>query len=173
MLRAVPGYFTLSNEDSLSGLTTYCRRFRRNSVCPVRFSIAFTNRIPVLVSFPAGTKMFQFPACPHSVECNSEILGSKAACASPRLFTACHVLHRHPSQAIPCMVLNLHSLFSEMCLIHVQYPHFSDARSPRKQSRTFIPNLRKPGTASILSTYEKSELDIGHRGLEPKMTSFV
>ena len=47
--------------------------------------------------------MFQFTALPpvsrYTVETvcvnsHSEILGSKAACASPKLITACHVLHR-------------------------------------------------------------------------------
>ncbi len=59
----------------------------------------------LLFSFPPGTKMFQFPGfasrhirgmsglqpdgLPHS-----EIRGSKAICASPRLIAAYHVLHR-------------------------------------------------------------------------------
>ena len=70
-----------------------------------------------LMSFPPGTEMFQFPGfasaaygfsggsslrrgLPHS-----EILGSKPARGSPRLFAACHVLHRllaprHPPDAL-------------------------------------------------------------------------
>ena len=70
-----------------------------------------------LMSFPPGTEMFQFPGfasaaygfsggsslrrgLPHS-----EILGSKPARGSPRLFAACHVLHRllaprHPPNAL-------------------------------------------------------------------------
>ena len=69
------------------------------------------------MSFPPGTEMFQFPGfasaaygfsggssrrrgLPHS-----EILGSKPARGSPRLFAACHVLHRllaprHPPDAL-------------------------------------------------------------------------
>ena len=58
----------------------------------------------LLLSFPAGTKMFQFPAFaprhrrgdgiapagfPHS-----DIRGSQGICPSPRLFAACHVLPR-------------------------------------------------------------------------------
>ena len=38
-----------------------------NSVCLVRFSLAATKRIINLFSFPAGTKMFQFPAFSFSV----------------------------------------------------------------------------------------------------------
>ncbi len=70
------------------------------------------------MSFPPGTKMFQFPGfasvtygfsdgyramrggLPHS-----EISGSKPARGSPKLFAACHVLHRllaprHPPDAL-------------------------------------------------------------------------
>ena len=57
-----------------------------------------------LFSFPAGTKMFQFPAFASRIGgiislqdiglSHSEIRGSRAICASPRLFAAYHVLHR-------------------------------------------------------------------------------
>ena len=57
-----------------------------------------------LFSFPAGTKMFQFPAFASRTGgiislqdiglSHSEIRGSRAICASPRLFAAYHVLHR-------------------------------------------------------------------------------
>ena len=57
-----------------------------------------------LISFPAGTKTFQFPAFLLLSEClaksHSEILGSKTACISPRLIAACHVLLQLSSQAI-------------------------------------------------------------------------
>ena len=36
----------------------------------------------------------------HIVESNSGILGSKAACAYPKLIAACHALHRFLSQGI-------------------------------------------------------------------------
>jgi hypothetical protein len=71
----------------------------------------------LLMSFPPGTEMFQFPGfasyayvfsvgssllrgLPHS-----DILGSKPARGSPRLFAACHVLRRllvprHPPNAL-------------------------------------------------------------------------
>ena len=71
---------------------------RKDSVCPVPLSLAVTNGIPCLVSFPAGTKMLQFPAFAYLVVflamSHSDIPGSRAACASPGLFAACHVLHR-------------------------------------------------------------------------------
>ena len=57
-----------------------------------------------LFSSPAGTKMFQFPAFASRTGgiislqdiglSHSEIRGSRAICASPRLFAAYHVLHR-------------------------------------------------------------------------------
>ena len=72
-----------------------------------------------LFSFPAGTKMFQFPAFASLTQVrdtalirgglsHSEITGSRDICASPVLFAAYHVLHRlreprHP----PCALLFL------------------------------------------------------------------
>ena len=61
-----------------------------------------------LLSFPPGTKMFQFPGFPsvtygfsnglHNITCaefpHSDICGSKDICSSPQLFAACHVLLR-------------------------------------------------------------------------------
>ena len=85
-----------------------------------RFGL-FPGRSPLLgesllFSFPAGTKMFQFPAFASDI-CritglqpvglsHSEIRGSKVICTYPRLFAAYHVLHRlreprHP----PCALL--------------------------------------------------------------------
>ena len=69
----------------------------------------FPGRSPLLgesflFSFPAGTKMFQFPAFASVIQriiclqhiglSHSEIRGSKVICTSPRLFAAYHVLHR-------------------------------------------------------------------------------
>ena len=72
-----------------------------------------------MISLPPGTKMFQFPGFPppglwvqpgvpwvcHGGFPHSEIPGSKAAHASPRLIAVCRVLHRllaprHPPQAL-------------------------------------------------------------------------
>ena len=80
----------------------------------------FPGRSPLLgesllFSLPAGTKMFQFPAfAPHygvvtairaAGLSHSEIRGSRAICAYPRLIAAYHVLHRlreprHPPYAL-------------------------------------------------------------------------
>ncbi len=55
----------------------------------------------LLMSFPPGTKMFQFPGfaslAGYSLRSgfpHSEICGSKVAHTSPQLIAACHVLHR-------------------------------------------------------------------------------
>ena len=70
-----------------------------------------------LMSFPPGTKMFQFPGfapTPYIFRCryrsrgglpHSDIHGSKDARSSPQLFAACHVLlrlsvPRHPPDAL-------------------------------------------------------------------------
>ena len=74
----------------------------------------------LLLSFPLGTKMFQFPrfasmtyvfshgylditpgGFPHS-----EIPGSKPVCGSPRLIAAYHVLHRLPMPRHPPSALS-------------------------------------------------------------------
>ena len=86
---------------------------------PGRFGL-FPGRSPLLgesllFSLPTGTKMFQFPAFASLIQgmtglqpaglSHSEIRGSKAICASPRLIAAYHVLHRlqeprHPPCAL-------------------------------------------------------------------------
>ena len=76
----------------------------KDSVCPVPFSLAANKGIINLFSFPAGTKMFQFPAFASlsrfQLFSDSEISGSMLACSSPELFAACHVLNHSPNQAI-------------------------------------------------------------------------
>ena len=67
-------------------------------------SLATTGGIIDLFSLPTGTKMFQFPAFASMITwiptlqvgglSHSEIRGSTAICAYPRLIAACHVLHR-------------------------------------------------------------------------------
>ena len=74
---------------------------------PCRFGL-IPGRSPLLgesrlFSFPPGTKMFQFPGlAPHNAVSglqpdglsHSEIRGSTAICACPRLIAAYHVLRR-------------------------------------------------------------------------------
>ena len=75
-----------------------------HSVCLDWFSVALTNQIS-LISFPAGTKMFQFPAFPILSDSKrksySEILGSKVAYTSPRLNAVSHVLHQRLEPSPP------------------------------------------------------------------------
>ena len=87
-------------------------RHRRFGLFPVRSPLLGES---CLLSLPAGTKMFQFPAfasCnPHDVRIapdglpHSEIYGSKGICPSPWLIAAYHVLRRlreprHPPYAL-------------------------------------------------------------------------
>ena len=73
----------------------------------------------LLFSSPQGTKMFQFPWFASATRMaglqpaglsHSDIRGSKAICASPRLFAAYHVLHRlreprHPPCALDSFLI--------------------------------------------------------------------
>ena len=73
------------------------------AVWALSLSIATTREIDNFLSFPPGTKMFQFPGLAPAMRVpgrqpgglsHSEIRGSEVICTYPRLFAACHVLHR-------------------------------------------------------------------------------
>jgi hypothetical protein len=76
----------------------------------------------LLMSFPPGTEMFQFPGfaslAGYTLRCgfpHSDIHGSTGARPSPQLFAACHVLHRllaprHPPNALNSRLIALSSL---------------------------------------------------------------
>ncbi len=87
-------------------------RRRRFGLFPVRSPLLGES---LLLSLPAGTKMFQFPAFAPSILDgdgiapaglpHSDICGSMCICHSPQLFAACHVLlrlrePRHPPCAL-------------------------------------------------------------------------
>ena len=72
------------------------RKRIRFVLCPLPSTVL---RASLLISFPAGTKMLQFPAFPL-LRSNSGIPGSKAACASPGLIAACHALLQLSSRVI-------------------------------------------------------------------------
>jgi hypothetical protein len=77
----------------------------RASVWTASPSLAVTDDIAVLLSFPAGTEMFQFPAFPIAQsnccgDSHSEIPSSSPPCGSLGLFAAWHVLRRLSSRAI-------------------------------------------------------------------------
>src|SRR5262249_52272119 len=109
-------------------------------VAPIRFGL-LPVRSPLLgesllMSFPRGTEMFQFPrfASPpyefreRSVGItprgfpHSGIRGSRPACGSPRLFAACHALRRflaprHPPSALPSLTTDRSSAVRRMRLL--------------------------------------------------------
>jgi hypothetical protein len=74
------------------------------ALCCVRSLLLAASQ---LISFPAGTKMFQFPALPvlsdspEGDDSYSETLGSKPTCGSPRHIAASHVLHRRYEPSHP------------------------------------------------------------------------
>jgi hypothetical protein len=86
----------------------------------------------LLMSFPLGTEMFQFPRfaslAGYTLRCgfpHSDIHGSTGARPSPQLFAACHVLHRllaprHPPNALHSRLIA--SQFSSF-LTHAQRRH--------------------------------------------------
>ncbi len=95
------------------------------SVWAFPISLAATIGISVIY-FPSGTEMVHFPELAHTGLCiqpavtgvhpagfpHSDIPGSKPACGSPRLFAACHVLHRllaprHPPYALSSLIIKL------------------------------------------------------------------
>ena len=91
-----------------------------------------------LFSFPAGTKMFQFPALASTIKwmsslqddglSHSEIRGSMVICTYPRLIAAYHVLRRlreprHPPCALNCfssisVIGNILSAYTLLFLYH-------------------------------------------------------
>ena len=89
----------------------------RFGLCPVRSPLLGASQ---LLSLPPGTKMFQFPGfapAPRTARVaalraaglpHSDIRGSQAACASPRLIAACRVLRRLPEpRHPPCALVSL------------------------------------------------------------------
>jgi hypothetical protein len=85
----------------------------------------------LLMSFPPGTEMFQFPGfaslAGYTLRCgfpHSDIHGSTGARPSPQLFAACHVLHRllaprHPPNALTSTL----DCFSSLHFTHAQRRH--------------------------------------------------
>ena len=100
----------------------------------------------LLLSFPPGTKMFQFPGFaprhghgagiasggfPHS-----DIRGSQGICPSPRLFAAYHVLHRlREPQASPVRPCSLSLSLSPATPVHTHRA----ARPLHTKTRSIFP----------------------------------
>ena len=112
------------------GLLTLLMRSYTPAVQARRFGL-FRFRSPLLsesrlISFPPGTEMVHFPGLARTRLCiqravhevhscgfpHSDIPGSMPACGFPRLFAACHVLHRllaprHPPYALSSLTIKL------------------------------------------------------------------
>ncbi len=112
------------------GLVTLLTRSYNPSVQARWFGL-FRFRSPLLsesrlIYFPPGTEMVHFPGLARTRLCiqravtrvhrvgfpHSDISGSKPACGSPKLFAACHVLHRllaprHPPYALSSLTIKL------------------------------------------------------------------
>ena len=109
-----------------------------------------------LLSFPPGTKMFQFPGFPScnygfiarycNITCSafphSDICGSLLICSSPQLFAACHVLlRRHVPRHPP------YALCSLIVLVYFPYIQNSNFNSANRHSS------RRPFGYLLLSFY--------------------
>ncbi len=114
------------------------------ALCRFRSPLLTASR---LLSFPAGTKMFQFPAFPLAYasepklrKSHSGIPGSTAACASPGLIAACHALLRLPSRAIHLTASCL-SPMPGFIIIGPSYPYLRMGSASRRRLDHKIPNL--------------------------------
>ena len=116
-------------------LLTRCLAMSRSYNPPDAVFGLFPVRSPLLgesllFSFPAGTKMFQFPALASQLDemmclqhiglSHSEIRGSGVICTSPQLIAAYHVLHRlreprHPPCALSYFPYHVHTPSSDGC----------------------------------------------------------
>ena len=149
----VPPYSRIQQPGHIRGYHPLWPDFPDRSAYNCRTTGLFRVRSPLLaesllMSFPPGTEMFQFPgfASPAYVFSwrypslgglpHSDVHGSTPARGSPWLFAACHVLHRllvprHPPNAL--LALEILSPFSRALdppctgAIHTQYP---DANHP-------------------------------------------
>ena len=137
-----------------------CRRQPRFGLLRVRSPLLAQS---FLLSFPPGTKMFQFPGFaprlgrgariapggfPHS-----DIRGSQGICPSPRLFAAYHVLHRlREPQASPVRPCSL-SLFLR--------PGHNSACAPAR------PDLCIHKTRSIFPIFSVKSLDFSRFAFPP------
>jgi hypothetical protein len=111
----------------------------------------------LLMSFPPGTEMFQFPgfaSCTYVFSAgspkrvgfpHSEILGSKPARSSPRLIAACYVLHRlstprHPPNALQTLDLYFTSAENAAVLADARNRELSRAgANPRARNSDRLP----------------------------------
>ncbi len=119
-----------SRELSFDNAAIYLHHISANlstgdSVCPFPFSLAASKGITFCFLFLPVLRCFNSRrnfASRHPIAgkfSNSEILGSKPACGSPRLIAACHVLLKNLNQAIPLLVY--YSKIKLSSYIHFHY----------------------------------------------------
>ena len=138
----VPPYSRIFRHLRIRGYHPLWPHFPERSASFRKTTGLFRVRSPLLaesllMSFPPGTEMFQFPgfASTHYVfMCrypslggfpHSDIHGSKPARGSPWLFAACHVLHRllvprHPPNAL--LILDICDAAPKSRVHHAQKP---------------------------------------------------
>jgi hypothetical protein len=92
---------------------------KADSACPFPFSLAATKGITICFLFLLVLRCFNSQRI-FSSRNNSEILGSKLACNSPKLIAACHVFHQNqnlairlPAFVVVCLVLSSTAYFIE------------------------------------------------------------
>ena len=132
-------------------------------VWAIPISLAATFGISVIY-FPSGTEMVHFPELAHTGLCiqpavagvhpagfpHSDIPGSKPACGSPRLFAACHVLHRllaprHPPYALSSLIIKLTQyVVSEGASNRLRSPKLAAVAKLRLSSGSFALSLADP-----------------------------
>ena len=116
----------------------------RFGLCPVRSPLLGVSR---LFSLPPGTKMFQFPGFASTLQMwmtvlqtaglpHSDIGGSRAACASPPLFAACHVFHRLPEPRHPPCALSFVRLHRPVHKTRREVYSPAAAKRPRRNSNS-------------------------------------
>ena len=108
--------------------------------------------------FPSYTYLFQYMIheyCP-CVFPHSEISGSTLICSSPKLFAACHVLHRllMPRHS-PCALFSLTFRQTVACLIQVLLNYAGSTRSFLSRN-CFLPYLLKFSTICFFWIHEIS-----------------
>ena len=128
----VPPYSRICMSLPVRGYHPLWPLFPKRSGCHLQTTGLIRFRSPLLaesllMSFPPGTEMFQFPGfaslAGYTLRCgfpHSDIHGSTGARPSPQLFAACHVLHRllaprHPPNALTLTLDRFNSLSFYPC----------------------------------------------------------
>ena len=114
------------------GCSPFARHYWGNHCCFLFLRVLRCFSSPRWPPAQGGMSSLQDDGLSHS-----DICGSKATCAYPQLFAACHVLHRlreprHPPCALSCFSLSSHSFF----LLFVLHTSRSLGRRARRWCRS-------------------------------------